>query len=146
MIERANGFNRHNGRCEYVVNASPDLSMFPDETFDFVYSNIVLQHMPFDLSTGYMREFVRVLRPGGVAVFTCPSRPGARPGTAGQVRRTVKEAIRLVANTAGRIVSKTPFPRMDMHCVPQEQVEDLLRAQGPPCSRHALSPGVNRIG
>jgi hypothetical protein len=42
----------------------------------------------------------------------------------------VKEAIRLVANTAGRIVSTTPFPRMDMHCVPQEQVEDVLLRSG----------------
>ena len=130
MIERATGFNRHGGRCEYVVNASPDLSMFADETFDFVYSNIVLQHMPSDLSTGYMREFVRVLRPSGVAVFTCPSRPRAVPGTKEQVRRAAKESLRLVANAVGRIVSTTPFPRMDMHCVPQENVEDLLRRSG----------------
>ena len=61
-------------RCEFVLNARADLSMFPDNTFDFIYSNIVLQHMRPEYSTAYIREFCRALAPGAVAVFQLPSK------------------------------------------------------------------------
>jgi SAM-dependent methyltransferase len=45
-----------------------DLSMFPDEYFDFVYSYAVFQHIPSaEVVFSYLRETVRVLKPGGVA-------------------------------------------------------------------------------
>jgi ubiquinone/menaquinone biosynthesis C-methylase UbiE len=45
-----------------------DLSQFPDNHFDFVYSYAVFQHIPSgDVVFSYLRETVRVLKPGGVA-------------------------------------------------------------------------------
>jgi SAM-dependent methyltransferase len=45
-----------------------DLKLFPDQHFDFVYSYAVFQHIPdADVVFSYLRETVRVLRPGGVA-------------------------------------------------------------------------------
>ncbi len=45
-----------------------DLSQFPCGHFDFVYSFAVLQHIPSaDVVFSYLRETVRVLKPGGVA-------------------------------------------------------------------------------
>jgi SAM-dependent methyltransferase len=42
--------------------------LFPDRHFDFVYSYAVFQHIPSaEVVFSYMRETVRVLRPGGVA-------------------------------------------------------------------------------
>jgi SAM-dependent methyltransferase len=75
MIERARQFNRHGSRCEYVVNDAEDLSRFADETFDFIFSSRVLQHMRADYSAKYLREFLRVLSPGGAAVFQIPTAP-----------------------------------------------------------------------
>ncbi|MGH9222896.1 MAG: class I SAM-dependent methyltransferase [Acidimicrobiales bacterium] len=86
MIEQARRYNRAGDRCHYHVNTDPDLRRFTDATFDFVYSNIVLQHMPPAASTVYMRELVRVLRPGGVAVFQVPSERVAPPLQPGQTR------------------------------------------------------------
>jgi len=44
-----------------------DLAPFPDETFDFVYSYAVFQHIPSrDVVFGYLREARRVLRTGGI--------------------------------------------------------------------------------
>jgi SAM-dependent methyltransferase len=44
-----------------------DLSMFPDAKFDFVYSYAVFQHIPSrEVVFNYLREAVRVLKPGGV--------------------------------------------------------------------------------
>lgn len=45
-----------------------DLKLFPDAHFDFVYSYAVFQHIPSaEVVFSYLRETVRVLRPGGVA-------------------------------------------------------------------------------
>ena len=72
MIETARALNRHGDRCEYVLNEDASLAAFGDASFDFVYSNVVLQHMPPDLGRLYVAEFARVLRPGGLLVFQVP--------------------------------------------------------------------------
>jgi 2-polyprenyl-3-methyl-5-hydroxy-6-metoxy-1,4-benzoquinol methylase len=58
-------------RVAYWLNTEPDLAGF-DSEYDLVYSVITLQHMPPDLQQAYSSEFVRVLRPGGLAVFQLP--------------------------------------------------------------------------
>ena len=73
MIELARRYNRHGERCRYHLNNAGDLRAFPDQAFDFVCSIIVLQHMEPQYSKRYMEEFVRVLKPGGIAVFQVPS-------------------------------------------------------------------------
>jgi SAM-dependent methyltransferase len=75
MIELARGYNKYGGRCEYLLNTYDDLRGFTDDSFDLVYSNIVLQHMKPKYGMSYIREFVRVLRPGGLVVFQIPDGP-----------------------------------------------------------------------
>ncbi|MGO8864809.1 MAG: methyltransferase domain-containing protein [Acidimicrobiales bacterium] len=74
MIGRAGQLNRFGQRVHYVLNERDDLARFPDDHFDLVFSMLVLQHMPESLSTGYIREFLRVCAPGGAVVFQIPSR------------------------------------------------------------------------
>src|SRR5262249_49395237 len=62
MIETARRLDRRE-RCEFVLNEAPSLERFEDASFDFVYSNIVLQHMPSQLGVVYVGEFARVLQP-----------------------------------------------------------------------------------
>ncbi len=75
MIELARGHNRKSPRCEYVCNSSGDLASFADRSMDMVYSWITLQHMRPRFARGYMREFLRVLAPGGLLIFQYPSKP-----------------------------------------------------------------------
>ena len=45
-----------------------DLALFADSHFDFVYSYAVFQHIPSEeVVWSYLREIVRVLKPGGIA-------------------------------------------------------------------------------
>jgi len=74
MIALAERLNRVPGVVRYVRNAAPLLSAFPDGHFDFVYSDIVLQHLDPSEARAFVVEFLRVLRPGGLAVFQLPSR------------------------------------------------------------------------
>jgi SAM-dependent methyltransferase len=82
MIELARGYNKHGGRCEYLLNTHDDLRGLAADSFDLVYSNIVLQHMQPKYSLPYIREFVRVLRPGGLIVFQIPDGPRTAPPAA----------------------------------------------------------------
>jgi SAM-dependent methyltransferase len=73
MITRARQENRYGDRCRYLHNAAPDLSVFPDATFDFIYSALTLQHIPPEYAQKYVAEFVRVLAPQGMLIFQLPS-------------------------------------------------------------------------
>src|SRR5690606_37698425 len=50
------------------VGTGSTLEKFEDQSFDFVYSYAVFQHIPSrDVVFSYLREAVRVLKPGGLA-------------------------------------------------------------------------------
>ena len=61
--------------CSFLLNDAPDLRRFEDGSFDLVYTALVLQHLPRPMIEAYLVEFLRVLRPGGVAVVHTPTRP-----------------------------------------------------------------------
>jgi SAM-dependent methyltransferase len=73
MLELAERYNEQGERCRFVCNRSARLERFPDGAFDFIYSAITLQHLRPSLTRGYLREFVRVLAPGGLLLFNLPS-------------------------------------------------------------------------
>lgn len=73
MVAEAARYNRYGSACEYVVNDSNDLRRFDNNTFDFICSSLVLQHIQPEASKIYMTEFMRVLRPGGLLFFQLPS-------------------------------------------------------------------------
>lgn len=75
MLVAARSYNRWPDRVEYRLNLAPDLRQLGSRSFDFIIADIVLQHLPRRLCLAYVREFVRVLRPGGVAAFQVPSGP-----------------------------------------------------------------------
>jgi SAM-dependent methyltransferase len=75
MIRLAEKLNRHPGRVRYLSNSREDLSIFDASAFDFIYSDIVLQHVPPASTRKYLPEFVRILKKGGVLVFQLPSHP-----------------------------------------------------------------------
>ena len=87
MIALAEKYNRFGDRCRYHLNDAPELRLFPDQSFSFVYSNLVLQHMPAELSRIFIGEFLRVLAPGGLLVFHIPAEPF--PEAAQSSRRSV---------------------------------------------------------
>jgi SAM-dependent methyltransferase len=73
MIRRAKELNADLTNCVFVVNATSDLQHFQSQTFDFVYCDQVLQHLPnHKMARRYIVEFLRVLRPGGLLLFQMP--------------------------------------------------------------------------
>jgi SAM-dependent methyltransferase len=80
MIEEAVRFDGGVPKCVFVVHQDDDLRRFDDGSVDFVSCLLVLQHLPSRLAIEtYLREFVRVLSPGGVAVFQLPTHVPVAP-------------------------------------------------------------------
>lgn len=117
MLAKARELNRHGDRIRFVHNERSDLSFMDSGQVDLAYSCRVLQHLPTGLAHGYIREFFRVARPGGVVVFQLPSRPAASP--------------------AGLVLRLLPTPLLDrlrrgmeMHGTPPEAVRALVAEAG----------------
>jgi ubiquinone/menaquinone biosynthesis C-methylase UbiE len=72
MVRLANQLNKHGERVRYVVNVQDNLRVFDDNYFDFIISDIVLQHVPEEFQLKYISEFVRVLSPKGILIFQIP--------------------------------------------------------------------------
>lgn len=69
MIDQANELSRHPEKARFFHNPKTDLSDFAGGAYDFIYTQIVLQHIPTAYQEAYVAEFMRLLAPGGVALF-----------------------------------------------------------------------------
>ncbi len=124
MLETARALDRSDGTCRFVLNEAPDLHVFPSGSFDFVYSELVLQHLPRRVIAGYLAEFVRVLRPGAVALVQCTTRPLWT--VKGLVWRV---APRPVVRLAQRALLGYPAPML-MTAVPAARLRSVVREHG----------------
>jgi 2-polyprenyl-3-methyl-5-hydroxy-6-metoxy-1,4-benzoquinol methylase len=115
MIETARRSNRAGERCIYHLNERDDLEIFEDAHFDFVLSEIVLQHMRPEYALRYIGEFVRVLSPGGLLIFQAPyesvnptSAPGPWDPNAGpridMFATPIADVVATVAEAGGRLL------------------------------------------
>jgi SAM-dependent methyltransferase len=128
MIAAAEQLNRRAERVNYHVNPSADLALFGGETFDFVLSYIVLQHMEPRYAKRYIAEFVRVLKVGAVAVFSLPtgfSAPVAPPGDATPVPAEPGASDHLAPS-----LDNPDAPVMEMYGIAPDEVEAVLTAAG----------------
>jgi len=72
MIEKGREYqeNLRIKNVEFFVNNGVDLSLFSDNSIDFVFSYIALQHcLSSKQVLMYIKEFSRVLKPSGVCLF-----------------------------------------------------------------------------
>ncbi|RUA18045.1 MAG: SAM-dependent methyltransferase [Clostridia bacterium] len=124
MIELARQLSQHGDRCQYHLNVRDDLSLFEEDTFDFIYSNITLQHMPPRFSRRYILEFMRILKSGGVAMFQIPDHP----------RHPLQRLLQPIKPTAfWRRYQKLRYgerPAMNMYGIPKKDVQRLISTHG----------------
>jgi 2-polyprenyl-3-methyl-5-hydroxy-6-metoxy-1,4-benzoquinol methylase len=73
MIQLANRYNSFGDRVHYYLNNSEDLSNFSEDSYDFIYTTDVLQHIPPKQSLNYLIELIRILSPKGILIFQLPS-------------------------------------------------------------------------
>ncbi len=135
MIRQANDLRRQEN-CSFVVNKRQDLSIFPEGHFSFVYSDITIQHIPTPAAENYIRDFLRLLTPGGLALFLVPDGPQHVPGSpaarwdrfyreqfrpfykrirgkhAVQIHRLAQHRVaQLIAESSGQLLAVEPHPQ-----------------------------------
>ena len=148
MIEQARRINRFGEKCQYHLNERSDLRLFPDRQFDFIYTNITLQHMEPRYSKGYLLEFLRILKPGGLLVFQLPGeriapRPAPEPEKAGGLRRLYQSLPAPLCNFLQTIRTlRLREPRMEMYGIPRDEVTRFLTDHG----GHLLDVTENKSG
>ena len=131
MVARARENNRHGDRCVFRANGSGDLHLFADGTFDLIYTRLVLMHMKPRYSKAYIAEFIRVLKPDGLAVFHVPSSRPLRK----QVLYSMAMARRTLLRHARRWTGGPPrsLPsnyKHAMYPVAKSAVQRVLRRSG----------------
>lgn len=122
MVERARQLTANRSNVRFHQSPHPDLRGFPDGTFDLVTSLICLQHMPWELARGYVREFGRVCEPGGWVVFQLPAARKARTNTA-SIRRKLVDALPCGLAAKYRRWRHGAGAVFDMHFTPRDAVE-----------------------
>ena len=131
----SSSIDRHNKNQR--VKVIECLALFPNEHFDFLYSSITLQHMPPELIRGYLAEFVRVLRRGGVLMFQLPETP-RRPPNPNRLFHTLgvlgSRVLRRLRTTLSRA------PTMDMYGLPRTEVAQILQRHG--CAAPRIEPST----
>lgn len=125
MIAGAEQHNTIADRVTYLLNEDDDLATIDDASFDLVLSIIVLQHIENRYKAAYLREFLRVLRPGGVVYVTIPSHP--------DLKTPLGLGFALLPNRVLNLYRKKRFGYeglMELHGMRREEVEAVVRAAG----------------
>ncbi len=131
MILAAKRYNALGRRCAYHINASPDLGLYASKRFDFIYASIVLQHIPPALMVGYLKEFGRVLKPGGVLIFNLPCADHVPWFNRVRYQLRLRTRLRALAQRLGfdQGAGFDPHP-IPMHASPESKLRSTLAAVG----------------
>ena len=143
MIDLANTYNQHISSCHYQVN-SADLGAYPSNHFTFIYSSIVLQHIPPEATKHYITEFMRTLKPSGVLVFQIPSRH--RGGLLTKLRMVARPRSRLTQVGEKIGLTQRKRYRANMHSIPEHVVSALVNSQGGRVVDVHLTNSASRAG
>jgi ubiquinone/menaquinone biosynthesis C-methylase UbiE len=115
----------------FVLNDRSDLILFPDQDFDLVFSTLVLQHMPPACALQYIREFIRVVQPGGVVAFSAPSGFVSRAVAVGWgIRQTIRRCVPTAVLLAYRRHRDGIAHDIQMFNVPEKATRDAVAVAG----------------
>ncbi len=121
MVRLATEYNQNVPQCCFLLNESSDLKALAAGYFGFVYTSIVLQHIPARYSRRYLRELLRVTRPGGVVVFQVLD--SFRAGVMARWRQKIGVRRRL-----RRLLAERDQYFMDSHVMEEWRVRRLIES------------------
>lgn len=113
-------------------NRTPDLRQFDDGVFDYVTSEITLQHMAPRYARRYIAEFVRVCAAGGIITFQVPAYVPPEPKERFKWSWWPPTLWTRVCRFTRRGWERffPPEPTMEVHAVPRDVVIHILEGAG----------------
>ena len=114
--------------CSFLVNDSSSLPFDADQ-FDFIYTAIVLQHVPSQkLIRHYIAEFVRTLKPEGLLVMQLPSYVPLRRRL--QARRRLYAWLRSAGIPERVLYDQLRLHPIPMNFLPEREVIAIVAGAG----------------
>ncbi len=111
-------------KVSFKLNQVEDLGQFPDNSFSMTFTVITLQHIPSAQSVGFITEFIRLIKPGGLAVFQIPTKDVREFSLMQRVRTFLRVRERLALLGIGKGFN------MDMHPVSEGTIKQLVEKAG----------------
>ncbi|WP_220636224.1 class I SAM-dependent methyltransferase [Georgfuchsia toluolica] len=104
----------------FYANDGHTLGSFADESIEYVLCTGVIQHIPdFDVIGGYVKEVLRVLKDGGLYLFTFQVHHTQATGS----RRT---GAKITAEALDRCLSEAPYEILEISNDPEDPVPHFL--------------------
>ena len=137
MIALARAYARAPALCQFEVNRTTHLRRFAGDTFDLVYSRLVLQHIPPRLMRRYIQELLRLLAPGGLFMFQLPTEIDDpkqafcnAPVLGGQLKRNLPSWLVRAHRQVKYAIHRSMVPHMEMFGMAQDAVVELVEGAG----------------
>jgi ubiquinone/menaquinone biosynthesis C-methylase UbiE len=124
MIRLAAELNSDYLNCSFMHNPKNNLKIIDSNSIDFLYSHITLQHIPNQFKMNYLMDFCRVLSPGGLLVFQCPSNY-ALTAMGVVLFFLPKNIIRLL-----RMIKYKNWNVSEMHPIRRNRIENFFSQEG----------------
>ena len=117
MIELAKSYSYYpkNKLC-FLVNKIDDSNIFPDHFFDFIYTDITLQHIEQNFALKYINSFLKKIKVNGIVIFQVESFKKNIFGIG-------KDLLKLVPNPLMNLSRKN---RINMHYIDVQEVNELI--------------------
>ena len=137
MIAEAQRLNSEIPGCEFAVQDGDDLARFANGAVDFVCCLLVLQHIPSRPAIErYLREFMRILAPGGLAIIQLPGSvaPPVPPTTLRArlaLRRRFTGVLRRLGASPKFLYDRLGWtPDMPMSAIARDETVAIFEAAG----------------
>ena len=122
---------------KFMVNQKDSLEQFEDNSVDFVYSHIVLQHIPNKFQKKYIEEFLRILSPGGLALIQIPikiiNRQEIRPPLILRIKQRVKRLLPFIVKMKRWLIPPKSFSyefKYEMHPMSDNEMRRICENKG----------------
>jgi len=124
MVFLANKYHEDITELNFKQNTTDHLHFIEDKSISFIYTAIVLQHIPPKVSYNFIAEFCRILESGGTLVFQLPT-ADLRKLTGIQKFRTWLKLRERLSN-----VGVWKKYHMDMNIYQDDRIRTIVENQG----------------
>lgn len=127
LVARARQLHASLANADFIVSVNDTLPL-ASNSCDLVYSWGVLQHVQRRVALSYIAEFVRVMRPGGLAIFNTLHM--IKPLYRSQPRRRIYALLRTIGVPPTVLYNRLRLYPQQVHALPEPEVVARLRASG----------------
>ena len=125
MVEQAKLLNDDIAqKTEFIVNEAIDLKCINPSSMDMVFTMIVLQHIPSNVSLKFIASFLDKLKPGGRLVFQIPVADIRQPSPIQKLKSNLRIRERLALIGIGKGF------HMHMHVTPEDKIDSTIKNSG----------------